>query len=87
MITRDNIKEVLLTLDPKDIDHALQSDGDRVAVYSSGYGDPFIIAWDDLENEEDVLSTGGFICDKDTLYQLYKEQGLSLDEILNNIID
>lgn len=85
MITKKNFKAVIESLDVEDIVHAMYVEtSDRIAVYCSNFGGAFIIAWDGYEDEEDVLSTGGFITDKDNFLIMCKDVGIDMEEIIDN---
>jgi hypothetical protein len=80
MVTKDNLKEVLESLSIADVARAVEEmRNDRVAVYCDIY-EAYIISMDECEDEEDILSTGGFICDKDDFYRLGKEVGIDFEK-------
>lgn len=81
MITRDNIKSVLLSLEREQVQAAWYSAKEYIGVWASSYGQVCIDVFD-MDNDEDVMATGGFITDKDGFALLFKEQGLNLDEII-----
>tara|TARA_R110000868_G_scaffold126602_1_gene333767 strand:- start:43 stop:306 length:264 start_codon:yes stop_codon:yes gene_type:complete len=75
MITKENLTEVLNQLTKEDINEAMNSKSDYLALYMNGYGYVFLESFDinNEEKEEEILSTGGIIIDKDNLLQLFKE--------------
>jgi len=74
MITKENLTEVLNQLTKEDINEAMNSKSDYVALYTNGYGYVFFESFDiNNEEEEEILSTGGIIIDKDNFLLLFKE--------------
>ena len=80
MITENNIKEVLSSLQEEDVYQAMDSDLDYVAVrvhiYNTGY--KATIEPMDYSNEEEVLEvidSGNILIDKDEFLRLYVESG------------
>jgi hypothetical protein len=74
MITKDNLASVMDALTEEQIETAINSDGDDVALYVNGYGSVYLEPFDyNEDNEDDIFSTGGLICDKDTFLQLFKD--------------
>jgi hypothetical protein len=76
MITKDNLTEVLNSVTEKDISEAMNAKSDYVALWLSSYGHvnlESINLFKDEEREEDILATGGLICDKDDFLRLFTE--------------
>lgn len=80
MITENNIKEVLSSLQEEDVYQAMDSDLDYVAVrvhiFNVGY--KATIEPMDYSNEEEVLEvigSGNILIDKDEFLRLYVESG------------
>lgn len=79
MITKDNIKEVLSSLQEEDVYKAMDSDLDYVAVrvhiYNTGY--KATIEPMDYSDEEvlEVIDSGNILIDKDEFLRLYVESG------------
>jgi len=85
MITKENFKSVIKSLDPDDVYRVMiTEETDDIAVYCSSYGGAFIISWDGLDDPEDVLSTGGFIIDKDNFYIMCREAGIDMEKFLED---
>lgn len=75
MITRNNITEVLNSLTKEQVNEVMQSNSDNVGLYVDGYGNVYFesVECNDTEREEEILSTGGIVCDKDNLLSLFME--------------
>ena len=74
MITKDNLTSVMDALTKVDIDEAMNSESDNVALYVNGYGAVYFEPFDyNTDSEEDILSTGGVITDKGQFLELFKE--------------
>ena len=75
MITSNNITEVLNNLTKKQVDEVMQSNSDNVGLYVDGYGNVYFesLECNDTEREEEILNTGGLVCDKDNLLSLFME--------------
>lgn len=75
MITKDNLTEVLNSVTEKDINEAMNAKSDYVGLWLTGYGHANLESVDinDLEQIEDIESTGGLICDKDDFLRLFTE--------------
>lgn len=80
MITKDNIKEVLSSLQEEDIHQAMDSDKDYVAVrlhtFNAGY--KATIEPMDYSDEDEVLEvveSGNILIDKNEFLRLYVESG------------
>lgn len=81
MITENNIKEVLSSLQEEDVYQAMDSDLDYVAVrvhiYNTGY--KATIEPMDYSDEDEVLEvidSGNILIDKDEFLRLYVESGV-----------
>ena len=85
MITKDNIQQYFNLLSEKDVNEALHSSVDYIGCYINGYGYVYAIPMDAYDCEEDLISMGGFKCDKDTFLQLFLESG-SLNPFLLKLI-
>lgn len=79
MITKDNLKDVLSSLDEEDVHKAMDSDSDYVAVclhiFNAGSTSSIEPVDYTDEVEEEVLGAGNLLTDKDELLRLYKESG------------
>tara|TARA_R110000737_G_scaffold22393_1_gene41013 strand:+ start:1036 stop:1293 length:258 start_codon:yes stop_codon:yes gene_type:complete len=85
MITQNNLKEYFDNLTAKDISEAIDSNVDYIGCYINGYGYVYAIPMDANDCEEDLLSMGGFQCDKDDFLRLFMESG-SLNPFLLKLI-
>jgi len=74
MITRENFKEAFNSIKSENIERELNKEGDYIAVTLSGYGHVFIKSthWNE-ETEEECVSCGGMLADKDDFLRLLKE--------------
>lgn len=77
MITKHNLTEVLNLLTEKEINETMNAKSDYVGLWLTGYGHANLESVDinDLEQIEDIESTGGVICDKDDFLRLFTESG------------
>lgn len=79
MITKDNIKEVLSSLNEEDVHRTMSSDKDYVSVYvhifNTGYYSTIEPVDYTEEVEEEVIGSGNLLIDKDDLLRLYVESG------------
>lgn len=76
MITKENLKLFFDALTEDQINTVMDSAGDYVAGYITGNVGMCIIEAIEIldeETEEEVYSSGGFICDKDDFLRLFKE--------------
>lgn len=76
MITSNNITEVLNSLTKEQVNEVMNnSNSDNVGLHVDGYGNVYFesIECNDTEREEEILSTGGLVCDKDNLLSLFME--------------
>lgn len=89
MITKHNLKDVLDQLTKNQIDEAMDSDTDHVALYITGnYGTVFLEPFYYTESKnsvDEILNTGGVICDKDDFLRLADESKTSNQHLLNLI--
>lgn len=86
MITADNLTSVLNQLTSEEITRAMESKGDNIALYANGYGYVYFESFEySEENEEEILSTGGLICDKDTFLTLVSESETTNKSLLELI--
>lgn len=78
MITENNIKEVLSSLQEEDVYQAMDSDLDYVAVrvhiYNTGYK-ATIEPMDYSDEVLEVIRSGNILIDKDEFLRLYVESG------------
>lgn len=79
MITKDNLKEVLSSLDEEDVHKAMDADPDYVAVrlhiFNAGcFSSIEAVDYTD-EVEEEVHGAGNLLTDKDEFLRLYEESG------------
>ena len=74
MITTDNFKSAMNSIEVQRIEEEINKEGDYIAVTLSGYGHVFIesVHWNE-ESEEDCISCGGFLADKDDFLRLLSE--------------
>ena len=74
MITRDNFKSAMNSIEVEYIKEEMNKEGDFIAVTLSGYGHVFIesVHWNE-ESEEECISCGGFLADKDDFLRLLSE--------------
>jgi len=73
MITTENIKDYFDLLTESDINEAINSDVDYIGCYINGYGYVYAIPMDVNDSDEDLISMGGFQCDKDDFLRLFQE--------------
>jgi len=73
MITSENIKEYFDLLTESDINEAMNSDVDYIGCYINGYGYVYAIPMDTNDSDKDLISMGGFKCDKDDFLRLLEE--------------
>lgn len=73
MITSENIKKYFDLLTESDINEAMNSDVDYIGCYINGYGYVYAIPMDTNDCDEDLISMGGFKCDKDDFLRLFQE--------------
>jgi len=85
MITTENIKEYFDLLTESDINEAINSDVDYIGCYINGYGYVYAIPMDTNDCDEDLISMGGFKCDKDDFLRLFEESE-SLNPFLLKLI-
>ena len=85
MITQNNLKEYFDNLTAKDISEAIDSNVDYIGCYINGYGYVYAIPMDGEMCEDDLLSMGGFQCDKDDFLRLFMESE-SLNPFLLKLI-
>ena len=79
MITKDNVKEVLSSLQEEDVYQAMDSDKDYVAVYVHIYNTGYEATIESVdyteEVEEEVVGSGNLLTDKDEFLRLYVDSG------------
>lgn len=79
MITRDNLDEVLSSLQEEDVHKAMSSKKDYVAIYLHVFNAGFTSSIEPVdytdEIEEEVLGSGNLLMDKDEFLRLYAESG------------
>jgi hypothetical protein len=84
MITAKNLKQVLNLIDGVDLCDAWHSNDDYIGLWVNGYGSVFIESLDtcdDLdERVQDIQSTGGFVCDKETFAGFFDDFDLHLGD-------
>jgi hypothetical protein len=75
MITRDNITEVLNSLTREQVNKVMNSNSDYIGLYVNGYGNVYFesVECNNIEREEEIISTGGLVCDKDNLLTIFME--------------
>lgn len=74
MITSNNIETVFDNISGKQLNEAMQSKSDYIALTVGGYGTVHLESVEySEETEEEVQSCGGVFCDKDDFLRLYKE--------------
>ena len=73
MITSENIKEYFDLLTELDVNEAINSNVDYIGCYINGYGCVYAIPMDTNDSDEDLISMGGFKCDKDDFLRLFEE--------------
>ena len=73
MITKDNLKDYFDNLTAKDVSEAIESNVDYIGCYINGYGWCYSVPMDENTTEDDIESTGGFVCDKDDFLRLFIE--------------
>ena len=88
MITQDNIKEVLQSIDKEQIE-AFYSDQTTdtyvlwVDVFNAGYTvslEPFYVSYD---SQKEIEDNGGLLLYFDELSQLFSEQGMDVFELMD----
>jgi len=78
MITKDNLTEVMNLITEKQVNEVMNSNTDYLGLFIDGYGNVFLESinlFKDEEREEEILSTGGAIMDKDDFLRLFMESG------------
>ena len=85
MINKNNLKSYFDNLTAKDISEAIDSNVDYIGCYINGYGYVYAIPMDGDMCEYDLLSIGGFQCDKDDFLRLFMESE-SLNPFLLELI-
>lgn len=73
MITTENIKQYFDLLTESDINEAINSKVDYIGCYINGYGYVYAIPMSCTDSDDDLLSMGGFKCDKDDFLRLFVE--------------
>lgn len=74
MITKQNIETVFDLISEKQLNEAMQSKSDYIALSVGGYGSVFLESVEySEETEAEIQSCGGVFCDKDDFLRLYKE--------------
>ena len=74
MITKNNIETIFDSISEKQLNEAMQSKSDYIALSIDGYGNVFLDSVEySEETEEEVQGVGGVFCDKDDFLRLYKE--------------
>ena len=73
MITTENLKTYFDLLSELDVSEAIDSNVDYIGCYVNGYGYVYAIPMDANDCEDDLLSMGGFQCDKDNFLRLFLE--------------
>lgn len=74
MITKNNITEVMNLITEKEVNEVMNSKCDYIGLSVSSYGIVTLeIVNGDEELEEQIISGGGLICDKDEFLRLYVE--------------
>tara|TARA_R110000803_G_scaffold191603_1_gene254290 strand:- start:199 stop:456 length:258 start_codon:yes stop_codon:yes gene_type:complete len=85
MITQNNLKSYFDSLTAKDVSEAMESNVDYIGCYINGYGYVYAIPMDGDMCEDDLMSMGGFQCDKDDFLRLFMESE-SLNPFLLELI-
>jgi hypothetical protein len=76
MITSNNIQLIFDYITETQLNNAMQSKSDYIALSVDGYGNVFLESVDyNEETETEIQSCGGVLCDKDDFLRLYKESG------------
>lgn len=77
MITKDNLTEVMDQITEQEVRQVMNAKSDYIGLWVSGYGAVNLDSVDinNQEQEEDILSTGGAIMDKDDFLRLFMESG------------
>jgi len=85
MITKDNFKDYVGRLNCEEVSQALNGEYDDVACWIGSYGQCNISNIDsrDLDEVDDIISTGGFIADKDTFLQMAQDVGVHIANLLD----
>ena len=76
MITRDNITSVLNSLTKEQVNEVMNnSNSDNIGLYINGYGNVYFesVECNDTEREEEIINTGGLVCDKDNFLTIFME--------------
>ena len=73
MITKDNLKQYFDLLSESDVNESINSNVDYIGCYINGYGYVYAIPMDVEMCEDDLVSMGGFQCDKDDFLRLFME--------------
>jgi len=73
MITTENLKKYFDLLSEADISEAIDSNVDYIGCYINSYGYVYAIPMNGEMCEDDLLSMGGFQCDKDDFLRLFME--------------
>lgn len=87
MITKHNLKAVFNSLSLEEVEAAMDSEGDNVALEAYGYGCVSLNSTSDLSEEEvqEIEDSGNIVCDKDVLLRLFVESE-SLNPAFNDYI-
>lgn len=77
MITKDNLTEVMNQITEQEVKQVMNAKSDYIGLWLSGYGAINLDTVDinDQKQEEEILSTGGAIMDKDDFLRLFMESG------------
>lgn len=88
MITSQNLKAYFENINDKHLQDVWNADSDYISCFITGnHGYCCIESFDyGSDDEEDILSTGGFIADKDDFLRLYDESGAKNPYIDENIL-
>jgi hypothetical protein len=74
MITKQNIEIIFDYITETQLNEAMQSKSDYIALSVDGYGNVYLKSVDyDEGMEEEMPHCGGLFCDKDDFLRLYKE--------------
>lgn len=77
MITRENIGEIIDSIDKKDFNNVMDSEWDEVVLILNIFNDGYVVQFEtsenyDAEEREGIINDGGLVCYKDELIDLIK---------------
>jgi hypothetical protein len=85
MITQNNLKTYIESFSQGDINEIIYYNADYIGCYINGCESKYAVPVYDDADAIEVESAGGFVCDKDHFFELFKESE-SINLFLLNLI-